>query len=286
MTVTNSQWIQGAAAQILAAGQMDRTEAHVRARLLLDWVTGNRHAHLLHPQATLTGDALQQAQAGLEQVLSGRPLPYVVGRREFYGRSFACDERALIPRPETELLIDTVVPRARAIAGAKMADLGTGSGCIAITLALELPDAHVFATDSSCKARSLAEENAESLGAPVTFLPGFVGDWLAPLQAGAPYDFVVSNPPYIAAGEIDALQREISQYEPRLALDGGADGLEPYRQIAAGGPTVLRAGGQFVLELGAFQFEQVSAMFVAAGMDVEPPIRDLAGHDRVLVARF
>ncbi len=286
MTVTHSQWIQQATAQIVADNKLDRSEAHLRARLLLDWATGQRHAHMIHPEVTLEEPALGKLREGLEQVLSGRPLPYVLGQREFFGRSFACDERALIPRPETELLIETILPRARSIPGAKIADLGTGSGCIAVTLALELPDARVFATDSSCKARSLAEENAEQWRAAVTFLPGFVGDWLAPLQTGAPYDIVVSNPPYIAAGEIDTLQPEISRYEPRMALDGGADGLEPYRQIAAGAPAVLRAGGQIVLELGAGQFDQVSAMFLAAGMEVEPPIRDLSGHDRVLVARF
>lgn len=283
--MTNAEWFNNATKELQAQG-FPRTEAHTAARLLLDWTTGTRHAHLLQPESPLEPGKLEKLQRDFGEVLARRPLAYILGQKEFFGRVFHCDERALIPRPETELLVETALERLTGLENPQLADLGTGTGCIAITMALELPSAQVFATDLSPGARNLAATNAELLGAVITILEGNAENWAAPVQPFAPLDAILSNPPYIAQAELPELQPEIREYEPMLALDGGEDGLNPYHLMAKQCQAVLRPGGFLAAELGAGQWPDVAAVFRAEGWEVEPALRDLAGIERVIVARI
>lgn len=268
--------------------------ARLEARLLLDGVSGVRYSHLLQPEAVLDAPAQGRLRHACSQLTSDVPLAYLLREREFYGLPFRCDRRALIPRPETETLVEAAIARLQnfsgaLINGALIADLGTGTGCIAVSVAYALPQAVVYATDASEDALQLARENARRHGVAgqIEFVAGDAGNWAAPLLRegfGAMFDLLLSNPPYIATGEIESLAPQIRDWEPRLALDGGDDGLLPYRQLAAQCGALLKPGGALMMELGAGQFEAVRAIFEENMWTVAPPIFDLAGTARVLVA--
>ena len=211
---------------------------------------------------------------------AGEPTAWLTGRREFLGRSFRVDPRVLVPRPETELMVEAaldLLPEA----GAAL-DLCTGSGCIAVSLALSRPGARVTATEISPGALALARENAAALGAPVDFLEG---DLFAPLPPDLRFDLVVSNPPYVPAGEIEGLSREVRR-EPRIALDGGPDGLDVVRRVVAGAPVRLRPGGALVVEMHETHAEILPALCLAAGFAEAATHRDLASLPRWVVARL
>ena len=209
----------------------------------------------------------------------GEPTAYVVGRREFYGRPFRCDARALVPRPETELLVEAAL--AALPAGGAALDLCTGTGCVGLTLALERPGARVVLVDLDLAAAALARENAAALGAEVEVL---VGDLFAPVAAGGRFDVVVANPPYVPAGELPGLAREVLR-EPRLALDGGPDGLAVLRPLVLGALPRLLPGGTLALEIHEGQAESVPRLCLDAGFAAAELRRDLAGLPRVVVAR-
>lgn len=266
-----------------------------RARLLAEGRTP------LPPDAPDTLRALVARRAALE------PVAYLVGHREFYGLDFEVDRRVLVPRPETELLVELALgfagrrfaagdtdttekragsppPPARPSTSApsvlSVADIGTGSGCIAVALAAHLPHAHVYAVDISAGALDVARRNAARHGVAgrVTLLQG---DLLAPLPG--PVDLLVSNPPYTVLGEID---EGVRRHEPRGALDGGPDGLALYRRLLAGAPAHLRPGGAALLEIGAAQGPAVAALGRTAFPQAQIEIhKDLAGHDRVVMIR-
>jgi release factor glutamine methyltransferase len=263
----------------------DDAEARGTARLLTDEAAGARFSHLAQPEKTLHSAALSQWEKQLEQVSEGVPLPYVFGRREFYGLEFICDSRALIPRPETELLVELAVEKLKTHAAPRIADLGTGSGCIAVSLAHELPRAEIWATDISSDALQLARTNAEKIGVAsrVHFVRGTAKNWAAPLQ-NLRFDAVLSNPPYIAPRDIETLQPQVREHEPRTALDGGADGLDCYRQLAAQCHALLNDGAFFAAELGAGQFDDVKKLFESFRWTVDYPLRDFQDIERVLVA--
>ncbi|HWE51609.1 MAG TPA: peptide chain release factor N(5)-glutamine methyltransferase [Bryobacteraceae bacterium] len=210
----------------------------------------------------------------LHERMKGKPTQYITHTQEFYGREFRVTPDVLIPRPETELLVETVLkmrPAARTIV-----DVGTGSGAIAITLALE--DGHpVLATDISAAALCVAAGNAQSLHAPVQFMKT---DLLAALGDGVA-DVIVSNPPYVADGDRETLQPEVRDWEPALALFAGPEGLDIYRRLIPEARRVLKPGGLLALEIGYGQSEEVSAL--AAGWENLQVIPDLAGIPRVLV---
>ncbi|MBI2395704.1 MAG: peptide chain release factor N(5)-glutamine methyltransferase [Deltaproteobacteria bacterium] len=235
---------------------------------------------LLDPQELEAIRALFKRRRGLE------PVAYLRGFREFYGRPFRVDRRVLIPRPDTETLIDVALERLRGHdLGARVVDLCTGSGCVAITLKLERPTLTVDATDLSEGAIAVARDNAQRLGA-VWNVRFAAGDLFGPL--GPPrriHDLVVANPPYIATGEIAQLQPDIRDHEPRLALDGGEDGLVVVRRIVAEAPQWLRPGGALALELAAGQAEEVERLFLAAGFDDVRRAVDYGGHERVVSGR-
>ena len=245
-------------------------------------------AHVLHvSRVRLYTDLdrpLEAAELGAVRSLivrraSGEPTSYLTGTREFYGRTFAVDPRVLVPRPETELLVEAVLQLVPRDAEVRVLDLCTGSGCVGITLALERPRARVLATDASPGAVEVARANAGALGAAERF-DARLGDLLAPVEGEAPFDVVVANPPYVPRGEIPTLPPEVRR-EPPLALDGGPDGLEVVRRIATAAPGRLVPGGLLALEIGDGQGPAVHSLLEAAGYGSVRIERDLARHDRL-----
>jgi len=212
----------------------------------------------------------------------GEPTAYLLGRREFHGRPFRCDPRALVPRPETELLLEAALAALPpAPLDAALLDLCTGGGCVAISAALDRPGARVVATDLSPDALALAAENAAALKAKVELLQG---DLFAPLPSGLRFDVVAANPPYVPTGELAGLSREV-RCEPRLALDGGPDGLALLRRIAAGAPERLRPGGTLALEMHESHRELLPRICREAGFASAEVREDLAGLPRIVVAK-
>ncbi len=277
--MTNQQWQLAARARLQNA---DHEEAHSTARLLLDWATQKKHAALTSPDEILDAETLAKLESALQKLEARVPLPHITGRANFYGLEFEVSPATLIPRPETEFLVEAVLSRLPL--DARVADLGTGSGAIAITIAKMRPDCQLWATDISSDALEVARRNATWLHAPVTFLAG-TPDWLMPLQTLAPLDAIVSNPPYIAAADLENLQSEVRLYEPRGALDGGVDGLDSYRIFAANARDLLAKNGFCALELGDNQWQSVHQLFVANGWSVESAVYDLQNIPRVLVVR-
>jgi release factor glutamine methyltransferase len=210
----------------------------------------------------------------LHERLQGKPTQYITKVQEFYGREFRVTRDVLIPRPETE----HVVEAAKGKGGRRMLDVGTGSGAIAATLALET-GAEVWATDLSAAAAAVARENAGRLGARVGVV---VCDLMSAVEAGS-MDLIASNPPYVPERDRDGMQREVRDWEPELALFGGPTGLEVYRRIVDDAPRVLRPGGWLVMELGFGEHERVAAML--SGWDTVEVTPDLAGIPRVVAAR-
>jgi release factor glutamine methyltransferase len=208
----------------------------------------------------------------------GEPTAYLIGRREFYGRPFRVDPRVLVPRPETELLVEVAL--AALPAGGRALDLCTGSGCVAISLALAGKEARVVATDVSEEALAVARENATALGAVVDFA---TGDLWSAVHGPERFDVVASNPPYIPAKELAGLPREVRR-EPCIALDGGEDGLAVLRRIVEGAPARLRPGGTLCLEMHESHFEPLPALCRSAGFARVEARRDLAGLPRLVVA--
>ena len=212
------------------------------------------------------------------------PTAYLLGAREFHGRSFLVDGRVLVPRPETELVLEAALAALPAPPAEVTAlDLCAGSGAIAISLALERPGAKVLGTELSPEALAVARDNAARLGAAGLEL--LEGDLYAPLSPEAKFDVIVSNPPYVPRGELDTLPPEVRR-EPRLALDGGDDGLAILRRIAADAPARLRPGGALVLEMHESHLHELPAICRAAGFARAEPHRDLAGLPRFVVAHM
>jgi len=251
-----------------------------------EWLLGGalgmkRLELLLNAAQALTAEQEKRYKTLLAQRAARKPLQYILGSQSFYGLELRVDEAVLIPRQETETLCERALAAMEALRAPAVADICTGSGAIAIALKVNRPDARVWATDASPEALRLARENAEQNGAEITFLEG---DLLAPLT-GLTFDCIVSNPPYIPSGALNGLQPEV-RYEPRMALDGGADGLTFYRRLAQDAPACLNRGGSILAELGDGQAEAAAELFAAAGHFEDVHIHpDLYGRARVLEAR-
>jgi release factor glutamine methyltransferase len=218
------------------------------------------------------------------------PCQYLIGETEFYGLPFAVDERVLIPRPETEHLVEAALERLKAIETAgspAVYEIGTGSGCVAVAIAHEEPRCRVIASDVSAGALEVARANATRNGVDgrITFLEGSLfGPYVR--DGTSPADMVVSNPPYVSHDEWDALPEEIRLFEPRQALDGGPDGLATIREIVAGSPERLTPGGWLLLEVGRTQAQTVIGLMADTGALGElETIRDYGGVERVVVGR-
>ena len=274
-----SQLLREARALLAAAGC---EQPALDARLLLQEAAGLSHSGIAaEPERRIEAAAISTFEAFITRRQRHEPVSRILGQREFYGRPFRVTSDVLDPRPDTETLIEAAL--ALAHPPACILDLGTGSGAIIVTLLAELPGATGLATDLSAAALEVARGNAEALGV-ASRLAFAEGPWWAPV-AGR-FDLIVSNPPYIPAAEIAGLSPDVGDFDPHLALDGGADGLEPYRRIAAGATIHLNPGGRVLVEIGAGQAPDVEGLFQAHGFASDSAHSDLGGHVRCLVFRL
>ena len=270
------------AAKFRAAGL---EAADLDARILIGHALGLDHAALAAAATRRLGADEENAIAALAtRRLTGEPVARILGYKEFWSLPLRVDAATLVPRPETETVVEAALaaidaggPRSRKL---RIVDLGTGSGALILALLSELPNAFGIATDTSTKALVVARDNARRLAQ--TRARFIACDMAAALRG--PFDAIVSNPPYIASGDIAALAPDVRDFDPHLALDGGTDGLHFYRAIAAAAPALLTPGGVLVVELGIGQAEPVAQLFAAAGLAPSPPHPDLNGTPRALVA--
>ncbi|MDO9219998.1 MAG: peptide chain release factor N(5)-glutamine methyltransferase [Thiobacillus sp.] len=275
--ITVANLINDATARIATTLGLERRDARLDSRVLAAHVLGVDAAWLIaHDTDPLPAQQILAFQSLLVRRLSGLPIAYLTGSREFYGRSFLVSADVLIPRPDTELLIELALARIPPDEAIDVLDLGTGSGCIAITLALERPLARVTAVDRSPVALAIAQRNAKSLNARVDFL---TSNWFSALS-GRHFDLIVSNPPYIAAADPHLAQGDV-RFEPLSALAAGADGLDDLRHLIASACTHLQPGGTLLLEHGYDQAEAVRALLQQNGIASPQNWNDLAGNARV-----
>jgi release factor glutamine methyltransferase len=267
-----------AAAQRLGEG--GRAEADALLAHVLGQTRGWLFAHADDPVDT---DAARQFEALVERRLAGEPVAYLLGRRGFWRFDLAVTRATLIPRPETERLVELALDRLPDDRRLRLLDLGTGSGAIALALAAERPYAAVVAVERSAEAARVARGNAEALhlAARVTVCEG---DWFAPVS-GQRFDLIASNPPYIEDADPHLDQGDL-RFEPRSALASGSDGLDDLRHIVAAAPTHLLPGGWLLVEHGWRQGAAVRALFVAAGFTDVTTERDLEDRDRVTLGRW
>ncbi len=263
-----------------ARGAIDAGEAG----LLLQYVLGRSSAWIYaHGDATLGPVELERYRALVARRAAGEPVAYLTGRRGFWTLELEVTPDTLIPRPETELLVEQALERLEPGVPAQVADLGTGSGVIALAIAAERPLARLVAVDRSPEALAVARRNADAnaLAGRVDFL---AGDWFAPLQ-GRRFDLVASNPPYIAEDD-PHLSRGDLRHEPPSALASGHDGLDAIRAIVAAAPAYLQPGGWLLLEHGFDQGAAVRALLVGGGFEAVATVADLEGRDRVSLGRI
>jgi len=251
------------------------------AALLLGFAMGLERDRVLAAMPDeVPPDALRAYRASVERRISGEPVAYILGYKEFFGRRFAVDPRVLVPRPDTELLVETalaLLPRPDAARRPRCHDAFTGSGCVGVTIAAERPDADVSLSDASPGALALASANARALLG--RDLDAILGDVLS--AARGPLELIVANPPYVTRALTDELLGS-GDAEPRMALDGGELGLDLYPAIAAQAFALLARGGALALEIGEEQGPAVAALLEAAGFDGVTVHTDLAGSDRVV----
>ncbi len=239
--------------------------------------------------ATRESDSVDEAGAAavaalIQRRMSGESVARIIGEKEFYGLAFGLNAATLEPRPDTELLVDLAI--AALPPGARFLELGTGTGCIPISILANRPDTTGVASDLNTEALDMARNNAGRHG--VQWRLDFAqGDWfeaLAAVSGEKGFDLIVSNPPYIVSAVIDTLARDVKEFDPMLALDGGPDGLAPYRVIAAQSGRFLKPGGQVLVEIGYDQGQSVAALFLEAGFGNIRVHKDLNGLDRVVSA--
>ena len=230
----------------------------------------------------LSADELSRYRDLIARRRKHEPIAYIMGKREFYGRNFQVDPRVLIPRPDTEILVETALRRTRSkeLFGVGL-DLCTGSGCVIITLALERRSWKFIGSDISTDALEVAQRNALRLGA-IHNLAWHNSDLFAALPEHARYDLITANPPYITEEEMAELAKDISEYEPHLALFGGVDGLDLVRKIIDDSAKWLRPGGVLALEIGYLQAPRVAELMLTAGFQSIEKSNDYGGHERVV----
>jgi release factor glutamine methyltransferase len=261
-------------AHLLRACGLPRAEAQA---LLAHLLGTGREQLVAHPQRAVDAGRARDFAALAERRRGGEPLAYLLGQREFYGRRFAVTPAVLIPRPETELLVEVGLESIAALSEPAVLELGAGCGCVAITLALQRSAARVTAVERSPEALALARANALALGATLRWIEG---DWFE--RVDGVFDLIVANPPYVRTG--DPHLADLA-FEPAAALVSGADGLDDLRRIVAGAPAHLRPGGWLAVEHGYDQAGAVAALFAAAGFERIACRRDLQRHPRVSCGR-
>ena len=278
MASTIDQTIRQATQQLAASSPSPRLDAEV----LLMHVTGlARTALITRAQEPLLPEHDERLHMLLTRRARGEPIAYLTGRREFWSLDLCVTPDVLIPRPETELLVEQALAHIPEDAEWTVADLGAGSGAIALAIATERPHCRLIATDSSAAALAVARANATRHGiAKVEFRHG---EWLKPL-AGMRFDVIVSNPPYVRANDPHLTQGDV-RFEPESALVAGADGLDAIRRIAVDALSCLRPGGWLLLEHGYDQAKAVRALLEIHGYDAVASCRDTAGHERVTAGR-
>ena len=276
--------------QVLASA-IDRLEAadvgspRMNAEVLLMFVLGVNRAYLYaHPERELAADEQTRYDNVLAQRSTGMPSQYITGHQEFWGLDFVVSPAVLIPRPETEHLVETVLELARGVAHPRLVDVGTGSGCIALALAHELKDAEVFAVDISAEALEIAQANAVrlQLDGRVRFLQSNV---LEALAAFRDFDFVVSNPPYVGFGEADKVQRSVRDFEPQVAVFAGEQGLNVIEPLVEQAHGALKPGAWLAMEIGYSMRDAVVNLLRPTMWDEVRVVPDLQGIPRVIAAK-
>jgi release factor glutamine methyltransferase len=283
--LTIAEVIAAAAGRLSAQGIED---AWLDAEVLLGHVLGRERAWLVAHYPDRFEDPLRLPY---EQVIARRakrePLQYIIGMQEFWGIPFTVTPDVLIPRPETELVVEEALRRNVKVPAPLIVDLCTGSGCIAVSLAKELPEARIFATDRSAAALDIARENARRNGVAdrIRCIEGDLFGPLDELDLGERIDIITANPPYVRDGERPGLQPEVRNFEPELALFAGPKGTEVAERIIGGAPRYLRTGGSLIMEMGIGQAATLRTMVEKISSYRAPCIlKDLAGIERVIVA--
>jgi release factor glutamine methyltransferase len=271
----------GAAADALALAGLDEPRRQAR-RLVAAALEVSTAEVFAHPERVLSAAERVRFSDAVRRAEAREPLSRIAGRREFWGLEFLLSADTLDPRPETETVVEAVLARLpERNRPYRLLDLGTGTGCLLLALLSELPRASGLGTDIAFGAADTARHNAKRLGFGAR--AGFVvGNWAE--AVGGRFDAIVANPPYIASGAIAGLPPEVRDFDPRRALDGGADGLAACRAIAADVPRLLAAGGLFAAEIGFGQRAAAAAILTGAGLTVDGFVPDLAGIERCLVA--
>jgi release factor glutamine methyltransferase len=262
------------------------SSARLDAELLLgEALSLDRIKLIMEAERVLDEGELSRYRALIKRRRSGEPIAYILGRREFFALPFRVDRRVLIPRPDTEVLVETALEgtRPRHLYG-RMLDVCTGSGCVAIAFAKDRPTWRVTAVDLSPDAATLARENVRRAGV-VHNVGVLEGDLFAPLPEAAKFELITANPPYIPSADIPGLMVDVRDFEPRLALDGGADGLTIIRRLLAEAPRYLTPGGLLAMEVGFDQAPLVSTLFEESGFVEVVRAKDLAGVERVVSGR-
>jgi len=277
VTTLLSAWIDSRR-RLVAAGVEGPV---IDARLLVEAAAGARRADIIaDPHRALTADQSATLENFLERRERREPVSHILGAKGFWTIMLRVTPDVLTPRPDTEAILDVVLPLFGVDDEFDVLDLGVGSGALVLAILVERPKARGVGVDASEPALAVAGENAAALG-----LTGRVrlarGDWTRGLE-GAAFDLVVANPPYIPTAEIDGLEPEVRDHEPRLALDGGPDGLDAYRLLAPEILRVLRDGGVFAIEIGLGQRAAVERLFAAAGAGDVRVADDLSGRERVV----
>ena len=252
--------------------------------MLADALSVEREYLYAHDDRELRAGESQALEDRIYDRVSGVPLQYIIGRQEFYGRYFRVTPAVLIPRPETEYIVEAVLesvdPGNQPVGPMRILDVGTGSGCIGVTLALELAGARVFATDISEEALRVAHQNAAMLGADIGFSCMDVLDAISGL-----FDFIVCNPPYVRRDDVSRLQREVRDHEPHVALFSPQDELAIYRRLVQDSEDLLQAGGRLIVEVGFGMDQRVLALFSEKWKTL-PAKTDLQGIPRTVIAEL
>ncbi|MBR2690219.1 MAG: peptide chain release factor N(5)-glutamine methyltransferase [Aquamicrobium sp.] len=277
-------------AELLLSARRRLAEAGIEgamfdARLLVEDLTGTTRTEVItDPGRVIDTDTLSAVDIALARRISGEPVHRILGYREFHGLRLGLSPETLEPRPDTETLVEAVLPLLAEIGERKgrchVLDLGTGTGAIALALLAATPQARAVGVDISEDALTTAARNARDLGLSERF-SAVRSDWFEAISGR--FDVIVSNPPYISSAEIGTLQKEVRNFDPLRALDGGADGLDAYRTIAAESARHLEADGLVAVEIGSSQKADVTDIFLDAGFLMKTALRDLAGNDRVLL---
>lgn len=275
--------LKSAATRLAKALDLEPREARLEAQILAAHALGVNRAWLIaHGRDELPINEASNVETLVARREKGKPVAYILGEKEFYGRMFTVSPDVLIPRPETELLVEAALERLPKDRPARILDLGTGSGCIAINIALARPDCDITAVDASLAAVEMARLNATRLAAESIHFK--VSDWYACINVKN-FDMIVSNPPYIAETD-DHLQRGDLRSEPRSALAAGGDGLKEIRRIISEAPRHLSATGWLLLEHGYEQAAECASLLLAAGFTKVGCLQDFARLDRVSMGRM